>query len=210
MRTGFEPGWAEPWETPPSPGRWGFSGGETCTAWLGPCDKRGLLERGGCVFTRVCARTRVCMRAYACVLGSQGSRSLAEEPCQRPDLLLVRWRLWRQLLLLAPGLRCGRLNFLPLASGRARRLLEAGASVGALAAAPGAALEAGRGACGAAAAGLPPPPPFLPRLPWGRTELRGAGVLRGSELEGFTLEPGKLRRTFKAGQGSRFRLSAPP
>lgn len=54
-----------------------------------------------------------------CVWGVSGgglSRCLAEQPPLRPDLVLVRWRPPRQLLLLSPGLRCGRLHFLPLAS----------------------------------------------------------------------------------------------
>lgn len=79
---------------------------------------RGLGDGPSALPERVCACvcTRVC--GVVCVLGSGGSCCLAEEPPQRPDLLLVCWRLWRQLLLLAPGLRCGRLNFLLLASGR--------------------------------------------------------------------------------------------
>ena len=67
-----------------------------------------------------CARgVCVCVCVFVCVCGvSEGglSRCQAEEPPLRPDLVLVRWRPPRQLLLLSPGLRCGRLHFLPLAS----------------------------------------------------------------------------------------------
>lgn len=75
----------------------GFSGRGTCTAWLGPWPRW----------------------LWRCVWGVSGgglSRCLAEQPPLRPDLVLVRWRPPRQLLLLSPGLRCGRLHFLPLAS----------------------------------------------------------------------------------------------
>ena len=64
----------------------------TCTAWRGPWPRW------------LCAVCGVSAEA--------GSRCLAEQPRLRPDLVLVRWR----LLLLSPGLRCGRLHFLPLAS----------------------------------------------------------------------------------------------
>ena len=68
----------------------------TCTAWRGPWPRW------------LCAVCGVSAEA--------GSRCLAEQPPLRPDLVLVRWRPPRRLLLLSPGLRCGRLHFLPLAS----------------------------------------------------------------------------------------------
>lgn len=83
----------------------GFSGCGTCTAWLGPWPRR--LWRCVWVVRGVCV---------VCVSEGALSRCLAEEPPLRPDLVLVCWRPPRQLLLLSPGLRCGRLHFLPLAS----------------------------------------------------------------------------------------------
>lgn len=68
---------------------------------------------GGC--GAVCGLCEVCV-CVVCVSEGALSRCLAEEPPLRPDLVLVCWRPPRQLLLLSPGLRCGRLHFLPLAS----------------------------------------------------------------------------------------------
>ena len=140
----------------------GFSGCGTCTAWLGPWPRR--LWR--CVWgvRGVC----VCVCVW-CVSKGGLSRCLAEEPPLRPDLVLVRWRPPRQLLLLSPGLRCGRLHFLPLASaGR----LEAGASV----------WRTGR-------AGSIPPLPGSSS--WGRSELlwgqRGRAVLGTATYRGFLM-----------------------
>lgn len=111
MRTGYEPWVGGAVGMPALAGnRWGlfWLRDVQCVVWaMAPA----LLER-----VCACVRTRVC--GVVCVLGSRGFCCLAEELSQRPDLLLVCWRLWRQLLLLAPGLRCGRLNFLLLASGR--------------------------------------------------------------------------------------------
>lgn len=88
MRTGIERGWVELWESPPSLGTaGGFSGLETCIAWLGPWPPRAAGVGRGCVRARVCVH--VCARVCARVRGRGGSCSLAAEPPHGPDLLLV-------------------------------------------------------------------------------------------------------------------------
>lgn len=87
--------------------RGGFSGCGTCIAWLGPWPRR--------LWRCVRGVRGVCVCVW-CVSEGGLSRCRAEEPPLRPDLVLVRWRPPRQLLLLSPGLRCGRLHFLLLAS----------------------------------------------------------------------------------------------
>lgn len=93
-------GWVELWECPASLGAGGGSSGR---ALRGSGDGPSGCRRGA----------RVHVRAWGC-----GACCLAREPPLRPALVLVRWRLRRQLLRLSPGLRCGRLDFLRLAPGR--------------------------------------------------------------------------------------------
>lgn len=100
-------GWVELWECLASRGAGGGSSGR---ALRGVGDGPSGCWRGACACVHAC----VCVCVPCC---------LAKEPPLRPDLVLVHWRLRRQLLRLSPGLRCGRLDFLPAgprpASGRA-------------------------------------------------------------------------------------------
>lgn len=66
---------------------------------------------GGVVYSHVCACTcvHVCVRACEAV----GAPALWLRSRLTVLTCFSCWRLWRQLLRLAPGLRCGRLNFLP-------------------------------------------------------------------------------------------------
>lgn len=66
---GFEPGWAELWETPPSPGTDGaFLAGRRALRGLGPVLNESCWSGAG-VCLHVCVRTRACVRACVRELG---------------------------------------------------------------------------------------------------------------------------------------------